>query len=127
MITGGVDLAAEAKGTAVATIAWSDSGAHLRDLVLGAEDDVIADAATSVDKLGIDWPLGWPTPFVEFISRHSAGDIEEPVSSGREWRRTLAYRTTDEAVQKLTGLAPLSGLRIASVIPPCVAPHCCTA
>jgi hypothetical protein len=40
VITGGVDLAAEAKGTAVATIGWSDSGANLRDLVLGAEDDV---------------------------------------------------------------------------------------
>jgi hypothetical protein len=37
VITVGVDLAAEPKGTAVASIDWSDGRAVIRDLVIGAD------------------------------------------------------------------------------------------
>jgi hypothetical protein len=61
------------------------------------------------DKAGIDCPLGWPEKFVEFISAHHAGNVIVPAEvAGREWRRTLAYRVTDEAVREITGLVPLS-------------------
>ena len=109
VITVGVDLAAEPKGTAVALIDWSGRRAVVRDLVIGADDALVLSTIASADKIGIDCPLGWPVPFVEFISGHRAGHVAiPPGGSGRDWRRTLAYRVTDEAVHQLIGLQPLS-------------------
>lgn len=109
VITVGVDLAAEPKGTAVASIDWSGRRAVVRDLVIGADDARVVSTVASADKVGIDCPLGWPVPFVEFISGHRAGHVAiPPGGSGRDWRRTLAYRATDEAVHQLIGLHPLS-------------------
>lgn len=109
VITVGVDLAAEPKGTAVASIDWSGRRAVVRDLVIGADDALVLTTIASADKIGIDCPLGWPVPFVEFISGHRAGHVAiPPDGSGRDWRRTLAYRATDEAVHQLIGLQPLS-------------------
>lgn len=109
MITVGVDLSAEPEKTGVAWIDWSPSGARVRDLVVGATDELITQAVMEADKAGIDCPLGWPEKFVEFISAHHAGNVIVPAEvAGREWRRTLAYRVTDEAVRDTTGLVPLS-------------------
>lgn len=108
-MTVGVDLAAEPKGTAIASIVWSTEGAVVRDVVLGADDAQVVRAAVGADKVGIDCPLGWPMPFVEFISRHRDGHVAIPPGvAGRDWRRKLAFRATDDAVRQLTGLIPLS-------------------
>jgi hypothetical protein len=115
VLTAGVDLAAQAKGTALAIIEWTGggddgtAGAIVRELRLGVEDLHIVEATASVDKLGIDCALGWPDEFVAFVASHSqlsAGG--PPVDGGMDWRRTLAYRETDRHVRNVTGRWPLS-------------------
>ncbi len=62
-----------------------------------------------MDKAGIDCPLGWPAPFVEFVSAHHAGRvISLGEVAGRAGRRRLAYRLTDEAVHEAISRWPLS-------------------
>jgi predicted nuclease with RNAse H fold len=108
-LTVGVDLAAEAARTAVAWIDWSVGGARVRKIDLGADDDLIVAAIMAADKAGIDCPLGWPDRFVEFVSAHRAGRVEVPSDTpGRDWRRDLALRVTDQVTRELTGLIPLS-------------------
>jgi predicted nuclease with RNAse H fold len=109
MFTVGVDLAAEPAGTAVATIAWSAGRAWVRGLVVGADDDAVVAAIDGADKVGIDCPLGWPVAFVEFVSAHHEGHVTAPDDvAGRDWRRRLAYRVTDEVVRETVGRWPLS-------------------
>ncbi|RFA10934.1 branched-chain amino acid aminotransferase [Subtercola boreus] len=119
MITAGVDLAAEPKGTALAVIEWGEAPrgggggglarATLTSLTLGVADELIADTAERVDKLGIDCALGWPDEFVQFVVAHHGGETFDPaVDGGIDWRRTLAYRETDRVVQERTGRWPLS-------------------
>jgi predicted nuclease with RNAse H fold len=110
MLTAGVDLAAEDKGTALAVIDWSGRAATLTALSLGVGDAAIADAATAVDKLGIDCAFGWPDEFVSFMVAHADHEsVDAPaVDGGMDWRRTLAYRETDREVRAKTGRWPLS-------------------
>jgi predicted nuclease with RNAse H fold len=109
VITVGVDLAAEPKGTAVASVVWSAAGATVADLVVGADDTTILRAIGRADKAGVDCPLGWPERFVAFVSSHRDGHVVVPKGvAGRDWRRALAFRVTDDAVRAATGLIPLS-------------------
>lgn len=108
-MTVGVDLSVQPRKTGVARIDWSPSGARVRDLVVGATDELITRAVMEADKAGIDCPLGWPEKFVEFISAHHAGNVIVPAEvAGPAWQSTLAYRVTDKAVHATTGLMPLS-------------------
>ena len=107
--TAGVDLAAENKGTALAIIEWTDEGAHLQSLLLGASDAAIIKATDGVCKLGIDCAFGWPDEFVHFVTQHSSLHDDGPeVDGGMDWRRTLAYRETDRVAREVTGRWPLS-------------------
>lgn len=109
MLTAGVDLAAEPRGTALSIIEWSTSGAHLQELHVGVADDQIISAASQVNKLGIDCALGWPQEFVEFMVEQSEPGFEGRLfDGGMDWRRRLAYRETDRHVRTLTGRWPLS-------------------
>jgi predicted nuclease with RNAse H fold len=109
MITVGIDLAAGAKKTGVAWVQWSAGSAQVTNLQLGADDDELVEAMSSVDKTGIDCPLGWPAEFIQFISRHQNGHVEiEPGVLAADWRRRLAYRLTDLEVKKLPGIQGLS-------------------
>jgi predicted nuclease with RNAse H fold len=108
-MTVGVDLSVQPRKTGVAWIDWSPSGARVRDLVVGATDDLITRAVMEADKAGIDCPLGWPEKFVEFISAHHTGNVIVPEEvAGPAWQSTLAYRVTDKAVHDTTHLTPLS-------------------
>ena len=101
MITAGVDLAAEPKGTALAIISWQPGGAKLVDLQLGAEDQVIVTAAAGADKLGIE--------FVRFLNQHAQPDSADAhFDGGMDWRRRLSFRESDRAVREITGRWPLS-------------------
>lgn len=105
----GIDLAAEPDKTAVAQLDWTSTGAIVRELILGAEDDALIAALHGTDKAGIDCPLGWPTPFVAFMSNHHAAHASDAAAiQGRDGRRRLLWRTTDEMVRARTGLTPLS-------------------
>ncbi|MFB2583601.1 DUF429 domain-containing protein [Herbiconiux liukaitaii] len=116
MLTAGVDLAAEPKGTALAVIDWSAPRAVVTELHLGVADPLVVETARRVDKLGIDCALGWPDEFVRFVSQHSRLGDEATggaadggvVDGGMDWRRTLAYRETDREVRRVTGRWPLS-------------------
>ena len=109
MITAGVDLATEPARTALATVRWSSGRASVLSLSLGVDDANIAEAALSAAKLGLDCPLGWPDDFLRFLQAHQAGRAVAPQEvAGRDWRRRLAYRTTDRVVREVTGLTPLS-------------------
>ena len=109
MLTVGVDLAAEAARTAVAWIDWDETTAVVRALLVGAADADILAAIMEADKAGIDCPLGWPDEFVSFVSAHRAGGVDITADvAGRDGRRRLAWRRTDEEVRQRTGLIPLS-------------------
>ncbi len=105
MITVGVDLAAEPKTTAVAVLDWS-AGPTVSALRCPADDAMIVTLAAGARKIGLDCPLGWPEPFVEFVLAHRAGRATAPADSVTA-RRPLAYRATDVYCQQ-QGLRPLS-------------------
>lgn len=116
----GIDLAAQARDTALAVLRESDDGRSgdgegddggevvLERVVAGAEDSDLLALAPEVRKIGVDVPVGWPRPFVELLTAQAAGTLPAPASTGREWRRGLAMRATDLAVHERTGLTPLS-------------------
>jgi predicted nuclease with RNAse H fold len=92
--------------TAVAVLEWTDGGAFVESLVVGVGDQAIVAAAAGATKLGLDAPLGWPEPFLEFLVAQRDGMPLPPTDLAG--RRRLAYRETDRAVTALTGLRPLS-------------------
>ncbi|MFN4002656.1 DUF429 domain-containing protein [Microcella sp.] len=118
----GVDLAAEAAGTAVAVLRTDrgalDPGAGggsggatvvLESLRLGADDDAVLEATRDASLIGIDCALGWPVDFVDFVARQaSAARLTSDDTGDLAWRRRLAYRETDRAVTERTGARPLS-------------------
>ena len=109
MISAGIDLAAEPKGTAVALIEWSEVSGRLIDLQVGVDDSVIVQGITNAEKSGIDCALGWPLEFVDFVSNHNDPNAKShQVEGGMDWRRRLSYRETDRAVRARTGRWPLS-------------------
>ena len=109
MITAGIDLAAEPKGTALALIDWSDRSGKLVDLKVGVADSVIVEDVSNAGKIGIDCALGWPMEFVDFVSNHNDPNAKShQVEGGMDWRRRLSYRETDRAVRAKTGRWPLS-------------------
>jgi len=109
VLTAGVDLAAEPKGTALAVMEWRASKGTLVELHVGNDDARIVEAASRVEKLGIDCAFGWPIEFVEFVANHSADAATAPdVDGGMDWRRQLSFRETDRAVREITGRWPLS-------------------
>jgi predicted nuclease with RNAse H fold len=108
MLTAGVDLAAEPKGTALAIIEWKKTSATLVDLQLGVADEQIVEAAQHVDKLGIDCALGWPIEFVDFLNQHSNPKSKAHPDGGMDWRRRVSFRESDRHVKEVTGKWPLS-------------------
>jgi predicted nuclease with RNAse H fold len=109
VITAGIDLAAEPKGTALALIDWSDRSGKLVDLKVGVADSVIVEDVSNAGKIGIDCALGWPMEFVDFVSNHNDPNAKShQVEGGMDWRRRLSYRETDRAVRAKTGRWPLS-------------------
>ncbi len=105
MLTVGVDLAASAATTAVAVLDWT-SRPCVVELIQPADDEAVVQACRGADKVGLDCPLGWPLPFVDFVIAHRDG---RPVAGAAtvEQRRQLAYRATDLHCQAL-GMRPLS-------------------
>jgi predicted nuclease with RNAse H fold len=108
MLTAGIDLAAEPKGTALAIIEWKKTTATLVDLQLGVADEQIVETAQHVDKLGIDCALGWPIEFVDFLNQHSNPNNSAQPDGGMDWRRRVSFRESDRHVREVTGKWPLS-------------------
>jgi predicted nuclease with RNAse H fold len=128
----GVDLAAEAAGTALAVLNAGGGAVALESLTLGCDDQTIVRATRDVELIGIDCAFGWPRDFVDFVARHSGavegsaavGGVQPahptaalaptgdpaalPATGDLAWRRRLAYRETDRFVTERTGARPLS-------------------
>lgn len=103
----GIDLAADPRRTGVAVIS-SGSPIRVESVIVGADDDDVLHVIDSAEKAGVDVPVGWPDPFVQLISDHAEHGLTVPSSTGPDWRRNLAMRTTDIKVRERTGRVPLS-------------------
>lgn len=105
----GVDLAAGSPHTALSVLRWGPKGAVLSHLAVGVTDEDIVDSAAGSSKIGIDCPLGWPDSFVAFLQAHSSLAVSDaPVDGGMDWRRSLAFRATDQRIRERIGRWPLS-------------------
>jgi predicted nuclease with RNAse H fold len=108
MITAGVDLSSQTAHTASCVIEWSSSQATVGELALDVDDQAVSRLARTVDKLGIDVPLGWPVAFADAVARHSRHGLW-PEEYDHSDTSPYRYRRTDLWVWKtLQGSPPLS-------------------
>jgi hypothetical protein len=105
--TAGLDLSSQEKKSAICVIEWSRGQARIEELTLGFSDARFRELADSVDKLGIDVPLGWPMDFASAVSRHSE-EGTWPTTYRHSEMESFRYRRTDIYVRRTTGLNPLS-------------------
>jgi predicted nuclease with RNAse H fold len=108
MISAGIDLAAEPKGTALALIEFSNNKAKLNYLQQGLDDNTLIANTHNADKVGIDCPFGWPIQFAQFVNNHQNLANKEVIDGGMDFRRELSFRETDREIKRLTGRWPLS-------------------
>jgi predicted nuclease with RNAse H fold len=108
MISAGIDLAAEPKGTALALIEFSNNKAKLNYLEQGLDDEALIANTHNADKVGIDCAFGWPIKFSEFITNHQDLTNRDLIDGGMDYRRELSFRETDREIRRLTGRWPLS-------------------
>jgi len=108
MISSGIDLAAEPKGTALALIEFSNNKAKLNYLEQGLDDEALITSTHNADKVGIDCAFGWPIKFSQFITKHQDLTNQELIDGGMDYRRELSFRETDREIKRLTGRWPLS-------------------
>lgn len=106
MITLGVDLAAAAEKTAVARVLWSRGRVAVESVKPGQSNEQILAAVGGVTKVGLDCPLGWPNPFIDFVTAHR--DRHPLAAHDLAGRRQLAYRMTDQFVVDQGWGRPLS-------------------
>lgn len=103
MVTLGVDFAAQPANTAACFVLWKKGCAEVDRLQVGVTDEEILGFCSTADKVGIDVPFGWPTPFVAAVAAHARLQ-EWPKSSILQ----LRFRATDHHVHAVTGKWPLS-------------------
>jgi predicted nuclease with RNAse H fold len=108
MISAGIDLAAEPKGTALALIEFSNNKAKLYSLEQGLDDNALIANTHNADKVGIDCAFGWPIQFAQFVNNHQDLSNKELIDGGMDYRRELSFRETDREIKRLTGRWPLS-------------------
>lgn len=106
MTTAGIDLSADPAKTGVAWVSRTDGGWRVEDVSVGKHDDGgLCEVVRAAEKSGIDCPLGWPSPFVDYVVAHRDGGAGLVVPDGRI---SLTHRSTDHYVTAVTGLRPLS-------------------
>jgi predicted nuclease with RNAse H fold len=113
--TVGIDLAAEAAGTAVAVVDWAGGAATVMTVDVGCDDAAVLARCRGADFIGIDCALGWPVPFVQFVCDHTDG--RPPALHGERpgWRQPLVLRETDRACIEFTRAATGRAVRPLSV------------
>lgn len=103
MITVGIDLAAQPKGTVSCRIEWSGRDVIVHPPKGRLDDAALISACEGADKVGVDVPFGWPEEFAAAIAAHRRG---EHIGNGSIRRQR--YRATDLYVQSQTKEWPLS-------------------
>jgi hypothetical protein len=96
--TGGVDFASQASNTAACVIEWGTRGGIVTELKTSCDDDYIVDLVSRVAKLGIDVPLGWPSPFVEALRMHAHDGSWPAHYEHRTTLKDFRLRSTDNWV-----------------------------
>lgn len=104
VVTAGVDLAAQAKNTAIAVVRWIPGHAVVDSVAVNQNDDDIVRVAKRARLVGIDSPLGWPDRFVDFVVAQRDGSAAEFTDD----KKSLVLRRTDHFVHEEFGLRPLS-------------------
>lgn len=91
----GVDLASQPTKSSLCVIEW-DERPRVIELARPAGDDLIVARAATADAVGMDCPFGWPSKFIETVSRHhdrrSIADVDTTP-------RDLRLRTTDQWIR----------------------------
>jgi predicted nuclease with RNAse H fold len=108
VLTAGIDLAAEPKGTALAILEFANNKANLVFLEQGLDDQALIDKTINADKIGIDCAFGWPIEFAKFIAQHQDPANQDLIDGGMDFRRNLSFRESDRQIRELTGRWPLS-------------------
>jgi hypothetical protein len=108
IITAGVDFASQASNTAACCISWSTSSAVVKCLRASCDDDYLLKLASRVSKLGIDVPLGWPSPFVDAVTMHANNGSWPDDYVHLENARKYRLRVTDLYVSDKKLPLPLS-------------------
>jgi hypothetical protein len=119
-VTLGIDLASQAKGTAICALEWGAGSALVRMLSVGTYEGtplhdkfLVTTIAglrnidkNAIVKAGIGAPFGWPEEFVDALNDHHSGG---GWPSGMDNPRDLFYwRETDVWVRQSSGKTPLS-------------------
>ena len=110
MLTAGIDLAAQPAKTGAVLVDWlSEPPTVVRAWRKVADEQILAlceEVARQRGRVGIDCPLGWPRPFVDFVGAHAAN---RPLPTTELGTQSLRLRATDIAlVQRRLGRPPLS-------------------
>ncbi len=109
MLTIGIDLASQAKLTAVCWIRWQSLRADVYRVECGADDDALVAAIAAADKVGIDVPFGWPIDFVAGIADYAhSGMWPTSLPQPSTAPKRLQFRETDRFVHQKTARWPLS-------------------
>ena len=107
MVTLGVDLASQAKRTAVCLIRWDGESADVDCLRTDVTDsdllELFGRPSQGPDKIAIDAPFGWPENFVRAIHAYSSSTVWSSVDDSH-----LRLRRTDRVVREKKRLVPLS-------------------
>ncbi len=110
MLTAGIDLAAQPAKTGAVLVDWSSEPPTVVRAWRKVTDEQILALCEEVTRqrgrVGIDCPLGWPRPFVDFVTAHAAN---QPLPTTELSTQPLRLRATDIAlVQHRRGRPPLS-------------------
>jgi predicted nuclease with RNAse H fold len=103
VLTLGIDLAAQAAGTAACLLHWSDTAADALDLTSDLDNAALTRLRGRAGTVGIDAPFAWPEGLAKALSMWAA-ERRWPELTATE----LRYRITDLEVHSRTGIWPLS-------------------
>ena len=103
----GVDLASQPEKSSLCVVEWPTGTARPRITAVHrpADDDLIVELAADAAAVGLDCPLGWPSPFVEMVAAHHRGEATSGVAATP---RDLRLRTTDQWIRRHIPRDPLS-------------------
>jgi predicted nuclease with RNAse H fold len=102
VITLGIDMSSQPKGTAACTITWEANRAVAVAPRLACDDETLDEMIAESDAVGIDAPFGWPAEFSVAVGAWSFA------SWTNQLRGRLCFRETDRLVHETVGRWPLS-------------------
>lgn len=98
MRTLGIDLAAQAPGTAMCGITWSAGSTAVEAPLVGCDDAMLLEAMATADATAIDAPFGWPDAMVSAVAGFAVHGTW-PVDAATV---ELRFRLTDRAVPEIS-------------------------